>query len=116
MHNAVPSDAALFPSAPAAYKLPALTGPDPFFGDQLTIGGTGPMAVCGDGGNFQGTIDEVSVSRIARHIGTPLPPDAALPGDGSPGDRDAATGREGPERGSEHVGRHRREPTACRAP
>jgi hypothetical protein len=61
--------------------------------DQLTIGGTGPMPACGDGGNFQGTIDEVSVSRVARHIGTPLPPDAAMPTvDARPGDGDAAGG------------------------
>jgi cellobiose transport system substrate-binding protein len=38
------SDAALFPSSPAAYKLPALTGPDPFFGDQVTIDIFGPAA------------------------------------------------------------------------
>jgi cellobiose transport system substrate-binding protein len=38
------TDAALFPSAPAAYKLPALTGPDPFFGDQVTIDVFGPAA------------------------------------------------------------------------
>ena len=30
--------AALFPSTPASYKLPALTGPDEFFGGQTTIG------------------------------------------------------------------------------
>lgn len=60
--------------------------------DDLTIGGTGPMPACGDGGNFQGTIDEVSISRIARHIGTGLPPDAAPGPDASNGDRDAAGG------------------------
>ena len=38
------TDAALFPSAPAAYKLPALTAPDPFFGDQVTIEVFGPAA------------------------------------------------------------------------
>jgi cellobiose transport system substrate-binding protein len=32
------TDAALFPSTPASYKLPALTGPDEFFGGQATIG------------------------------------------------------------------------------
>jgi cellobiose transport system substrate-binding protein len=31
------TDAALFPSAPAAYDLPELTGPDEFFGGQKTI-------------------------------------------------------------------------------
>jgi cellobiose transport system substrate-binding protein len=38
------TDAALFPSAPAAYKLPALTGGDPFFGGQATIDVFGPAA------------------------------------------------------------------------
>jgi cellobiose transport system substrate-binding protein len=38
------ADAALFPSSPAAYKLPALTAPDPFFGDQVTIDVFGPAA------------------------------------------------------------------------
>ena len=38
------TDAALFPSAPAAYKLPALTGGDPFFGGQATIEVFGPAA------------------------------------------------------------------------
>ncbi|MFI5933705.1 extracellular solute-binding protein [Actinoplanes sp. NPDC051494] len=32
------TDAALFPAAPAAYQLPALTGADPFFGGQVTVG------------------------------------------------------------------------------
>jgi cellobiose transport system substrate-binding protein len=32
------TDAALFPSTPASYKLPALTAPDAFFGGQSTIG------------------------------------------------------------------------------
>jgi cellobiose transport system substrate-binding protein len=31
------SDLGLFPSTPAAYKMPALTAPDPFFGNQRTI-------------------------------------------------------------------------------
>jgi len=31
------TDAALFPSTPATYKMPALTSPDPFFGGQATI-------------------------------------------------------------------------------
>ena len=38
------TDAALFPSAPAAYKLPALTAPDEFFGGQVTIDVFGPAA------------------------------------------------------------------------
>ena len=38
------TDAALFPSSPAAYKLPALTAPDAFFGDQVTIDVFGPAA------------------------------------------------------------------------
>ena len=38
------TDAALFPSSPAAYKLPALTAPDPFFGGQVTIDVFGPAA------------------------------------------------------------------------
>jgi len=56
-------------------------------GDTLTIGGTGPHAACSVGGNFAGTIDEVSVSRIARHIQTPSQPDAGPDGtDGGPDD------------------------------
>ncbi|MDN0196570.1 extracellular solute-binding protein [Streptomyces sp. S.PNR 29] len=38
------TDAALFPTAPAAYKLPALTGGDAFFGGQKTIEIFGPAA------------------------------------------------------------------------
>jgi cellobiose transport system substrate-binding protein len=38
------TDAALFPSTPAAYKLPALTGGDAFFGGQATIDVFGPAA------------------------------------------------------------------------
>ncbi|MFF3851042.1 extracellular solute-binding protein [Streptomyces sp. NPDC002328] len=38
------TDAALFPTAPAAYTLPALTGGDPFFGGQKTIDIFGPAA------------------------------------------------------------------------
>ncbi|TLS45411.1 carbohydrate ABC transporter substrate-binding protein [Streptomyces montanus] len=38
------TDAALFPACPAAYKLPALTGGDPFFGGQKTIEVFGPAA------------------------------------------------------------------------
>jgi cellobiose transport system substrate-binding protein len=37
-------DASLFPAAPAAYRLPALTQPDPFFGGQKTIDIFGPAA------------------------------------------------------------------------
>lgn len=47
--------------------------------DKLTIGGIGTSAACPIGGNFDGTLDEVSISRVARHIETPLPPDAAVP-------------------------------------
>ena len=59
--------------------------------DVLTIGGTGTRPACGEGINFTGTIDEVSVSRYARTIGTPDPepeptPDAGpAAGDGGPG-------------------------------
>jgi uncharacterized protein (TIGR03382 family) len=55
-------------------------------GDPLRIGGNGNAPVCPIGGNFAGAIDEVSVSRIARHIQTPVDPDG--PGgapDGNPG-------------------------------
>jgi cellobiose transport system substrate-binding protein len=38
------TDASLFPSAPATYKMPALTGPDEFFGGQVTIDVLGPAA------------------------------------------------------------------------
>ncbi|MER5211714.1 extracellular solute-binding protein [Streptomyces sp. NPDC002838] len=38
------TDAALFPSTPAAYELPALTGGDEFFGGQKTIDIFGPAA------------------------------------------------------------------------
>jgi cellobiose transport system substrate-binding protein len=38
------TDAALFPSAPAAYDLPALTNGDPFFGGQKVIDVFGPAA------------------------------------------------------------------------
>lgn len=38
------TDSALFPSAPAAYELPALTAGDPFFGGQKTIEVFGPAA------------------------------------------------------------------------
>jgi uncharacterized protein (TIGR03382 family) len=56
--------------------------------DKLTIGGIGTSAACPVGGNFNGTIDEVSISRVARHIETPLPPDAGV---GEPGG-DAGSG------------------------
>jgi hypothetical protein len=70
-------------------------------GDKLTIAGTGPKPACASGGNFDGTLDEVSVSRIARHIQTPVEPDAGAgpgpgPGDDAgnpgPGDPDRAAG------------------------
>jgi cellobiose transport system substrate-binding protein len=38
------TDAALFPAAPAAYKLPAMTAGDPYFGGQSTIDVFGPAA------------------------------------------------------------------------
>jgi cellobiose transport system substrate-binding protein len=38
------TDAALFPSSPATYAMPALTGGDPYFGGQRTIGIFGPSA------------------------------------------------------------------------
>jgi len=54
--------------------------------DPLTIGGAGNAPACPpSGGNFDGTIDEVSVSRIARHIQTTPPDD----GDGAPAGDDA---------------------------
>ncbi len=59
--------------------------------DKLTIGGVGVKPACGVGINFAGTIDEVSVSRVARHIGTADPEPVV---DGAP---DAGTG--GPDGG-----------------
>ncbi|MDQ3336850.1 MAG: LamG domain-containing protein [Myxococcota bacterium] len=51
--------------------------------DLLTIGGVGPRPACGEGINFAGTIDEVSVSRIARHLAPPdTTGDAGVGGDG----------------------------------
>ena len=52
--------------------------------DLLTIGGIGARPACGEGINFAGTIDEVSISRIARHLAPPDAPgdDASVP-DGS---------------------------------
>ncbi|HEX6360705.1 extracellular solute-binding protein [Actinophytocola sp.] len=38
------TDSALFPSTPATYKMSALTNPDPFFADQVTIDVLGPAA------------------------------------------------------------------------
>jgi cellobiose transport system substrate-binding protein len=38
------TDAAIFPAAPATYKMPALNQPDPFFGGQVTIEVFGPAA------------------------------------------------------------------------
>ncbi len=59
-------------------------------GDPLTIGGVGARPACGEGINFAGAIDEVSVSRIARHIQSPVPPDP------EPGAPDAGVDPEGP--------------------
>jgi uncharacterized protein (TIGR03382 family) len=65
--------------------------------DPLTIAGTGPKPACAEGGNFAGVIDEVSVSRIARHIQTPVDPTDpempdAGPGGGNPDPDAPATG------------------------
>jgi cellobiose transport system substrate-binding protein len=38
------ADAAIFPAAPAAYAMPAMTGGDPFFGGQKVIEVFGPAA------------------------------------------------------------------------
>ena len=38
------TDSALFPSTPATYKMPALTAPDPFFANQVTIDVLGKAA------------------------------------------------------------------------
>jgi len=38
------ADASLFPATPASYEMSALTKPDPFFGDQVTIEVFGPQA------------------------------------------------------------------------
>jgi hypothetical protein len=62
--------------------------------DDLTIGGIGNAPACPVGGNFHGTIDEVSVSRISRHLGTPEMPDA------DPGAPDASTNNPGADGGS----------------
>jgi hypothetical protein len=52
--------------------------------DLLTIGGIGVRPACGEGINFAGTIDEVSISRIARHLAPPdMPGDDASVPDGS---------------------------------
>jgi uncharacterized protein (TIGR03382 family) len=48
-------------------------------GETLLIGGIGPRPACGGGINFEGAIDEVSVSRIARHVAMPAQPDAGAP-------------------------------------
>jgi hypothetical protein len=45
----------------------------------LMIGGAGPGPACGAGQGFAGALDEVSVSRIARHLDGAAPPDP--PGD-----------------------------------
>ncbi|MBA3396265.1 MAG: LamG domain-containing protein [Deltaproteobacteria bacterium] len=70
--------------------------------DVLTIGGVGARPACGEGVNFAGTIDEVSISRIARHLAPPTTPgddagtnpDAAPTGDGGtdPAATDAGAG------------------------
>jgi hypothetical protein len=56
--------------------------------DMLTIGGIGTRPVCGEGINFAGTIDEVSISRIARHLAPPEMPgdDAGITDDATPPD------------------------------
>jgi hypothetical protein len=65
-------------------------------GEPLTIGGVGPRPACAEGGNFAGVIDEVSVSRIARHIQSPTQPDAGPGGgDAGPTGPDAGTGLTG---------------------
>ncbi|MEO8701445.1 MAG: LamG-like jellyroll fold domain-containing protein [Kofleriaceae bacterium] len=61
-------------------------------GEVLTIAGTGPRPACASGGNFDGTLDEVSVSRIARHIQSPVQPDA---GTGTGPGEDAGTSEPG---------------------
>lgn len=54
--------------------------------DVLTIGGVGARPACGEGINFAGTLDEVSISRIARHLAPPeTPGDDAGAGDGADG-------------------------------
>jgi hypothetical protein len=67
----------------------------------LTIGAPGPRAACPNGdGAFPGRLDEVSISRAARRLGTPVEPtpDAGVdPGDPDgggpgPGDPDASGG------------------------
>jgi hypothetical protein len=68
----------------------------------LTIGGPGPRAACPNGdGAFPGQLDEVSVSRAARRLGTPVEPvadagvDPSDPDGGGgpgPGDPDASGG------------------------
>jgi hypothetical protein len=60
--------------------------------DKLTIGGIGTSGSCPVGGNFVGEIDEVSVSRVARHIETPAGDDAGTGGDAGTGSPDAGTG------------------------
>jgi hypothetical protein len=66
-------------------------------GEVLRIGGNGPAPACPVGGNFAGTIDEVSVSRIARHIQTPPPDDPGGAPDAGPGNpsNDAGPGEPG---------------------
>nr|MDQ3366775.1 LamG domain-containing protein [Myxococcota bacterium] len=50
--------------------------------DVLTIAGLGTRPACGEGINFAGTLDEVSISRVARHLAPPEQPggdDAGIP-------------------------------------
>ena len=58
--------------------------------DVLTIGGIGARPACGEGVNFHGILDEVSVSRIARHLAPPDDtgdsPDAGTSGEPDGGD------------------------------
>jgi len=56
--------------------------------DVLTLGGIGTRPACGEGINFAGTIDEVSVSRIARHLAPPDMPGVDAGSDGGPGSPD----------------------------
>ena len=60
--------------------------------DALTIGGIGTSPACPSGGDFVGMMDEVSVSRVARHIETPVADDAGVPDGGGSGGGDAGTG------------------------
>jgi hypothetical protein len=70
--------------------------------DRLTLAGIGTAPACPVGGNFVGLVDEASISRVARHIGTAPPDpvlDAGADGDGGPsgdaGNADTGTGASG---------------------